>query len=494
MEGHRLWSVLASAAMRRILAGVAVAGAVAACVAAGQMGLARWARVLVPDQEYAAGNDTWPFQLVLLAWCSASAVVLGVAAARLVVQNAGWLRNVVVAAAGIAALAPLRLATGWASGAAGGDPAAAAGAVLLGALVGAPVGAAVLGWRAVARGAVVWVGWVWLNVATTVASYDPRRPGRDYVVPVDPLGMFTPAWPGHSDVVTMVAALSTLLPAALLGWWARRRAESALLFGVVVGPLLLVAVHLVVRPLPGGRSDGDHYSLVSDAGTWLLVAVLGLGAGAVGSLAGRGRTAGDRRPMAAGRSLDVRRAGPGGAPATAVMLLMVAASLLAAAALIGTRWTGGGGLAAGTTGLAFGAAAAHHRGRTLPPVAGAGCAVTGVLAFAVASSMFRDVAGLVPLGPWSIVWSLTIVGLIGALARGVTGAAWAVVAVGGLHAAAAFAAEFVTGPRGQNDSRGLIIGLLGLLSAAIALTVTRDGRHPADAPESTDAVRTSSKS
>jgi hypothetical protein len=89
---------------------------------------------------------------------------------------------------------------------------------------------------------------------------------------------------------------------------------------------------------------------------------------------------------------------------------------------------------------------------------------------------------------------LTIVGLIGALARGVTGAAWAVVAVGGLHAAAAFAAEFVTGPRRQNDSPGLIIGLLGLLSAAIALTVTRDGRHPADAPESTDAVRTSSKS
>jgi hypothetical protein len=482
--------------MRRILAGVAVAGVVAASAAAGQMWLARWTRVLVPDQEYTAGNDTWPFQLVLLAWCSASAVVIGVAAARPVVRNAGW-RYVVVAVAGIAALAPQRLATDWASDvvAVSGDPgAASAGAMLLGALVGATVGMAALAWRAVTRGAVVWVSWVWLNVAAEVASYDPDRQDRDYVVPVDPLGMFTPTWPGHTDVVTVVAVLSALLPAAFVGWWARRWADRAPLFGVVVGPLLLVAVHLVVMPLPGGRSDGDHYSLVSDAAAWVLVAVLGSGAGAVGSLAGRASTAGDRRVIGAGNDVEALSAGPGRPPVTAVMLLMVAASLLAAAALVGTWWTGGDWLAAGTAALGFGAAAAHHRGRTLPPVAGAGCAVTGVLALAVASSMFHGLTDPVLLGPWSIVWSLAIVGLIGALARGMAGAAWAVVAIGGLHAAAPIASGLVTGPSGQGGSRALIIGLLGLLSAAIALMVTRDGRRTADAQGSKDAVGNSSRS
>ncbi|GAA4726250.1 hypothetical protein Prum_093640 [Phytohabitans rumicis] len=481
-----------------MLAGCVVAGAVGACAAAGQMWLARWTRVLVPDQDFTAGNDTWPFQLVLLAWCSASAAVLGVAAGRLVVRNVGW-RYVVVAAAGLGACAPQRLAAGWASGAVAvsGDPVAAAGgAVLLGAVVGAMVGTAVLAWRAVALGAVVWVGWVWLNVAAEVAGYEPHRPGRDYVVPVHPLGMFTPTWPGHTDAVTMVAVLSCLLPAALVGWWARRWTDRARLFGVVVGPLLLVAVHLVVRPLPGGRSDGDHYTLVGDVGAWVLVAVLGLGAGALGSgLAGRGRAAGERRPMAAGESGDALAAGAGRRPVTAVMmLLMVAASVLVAAALVSMWSTGGGWLAAGTAAVAFGAAAAHHRGRTLSPVAGAGCAVAGVGAIAVASGMFHDSNDVVLFGPWSIASSLAIVGLIGVLARGMAGAAWSVVAIGGLHAAAPVAAGFVTGSSGQDGSHVLIVGLLGLLSAAIALKVAREGRHAADAPASKDPARNSSTS
>lgn len=489
--------VLASAAMRRILAGCAVAGAVAACAATGQMWSARWTRVLVTDQDFTAGNDTWPFQLVLLAWCSASAAVLGVAAARPVVRNVGW-RYVVVAAAGLGACAPQRLATGWASGAVAvsGDPvAAAAEAVLLGAVAGAMVGTAIVAWRAVAMGAVVWVGWVWLNVAAEVASYDPHRPGRDYVVPVHPLGMFTPTWPGHTDVVTMVAVLSALLPAALVGWWARRWTDRAPLFGVVVGPLLLVAVHLVVRPLPGGRSDGDHYTLVGDVGAWVLVAVMGLGAGALGSgLAGRGRAAGEPRPIAPGESGDALAAGAGRRPVTAVMLLMVAASLLATAALVSMWSTGGGWLAAGTAALAFGAAATHHRGRTLSPVAGAGCAVAGVVAIAVASSMFHGSNDVVLLGPWSIASSLAIVGLIGVLARGMAGAAWSVVAIGGLHAAGPVAAGFVTGSSGQDGSHVLIVGLLGLLSAAIALKVAREDRHAADAPGSKDPARNSSTS
>jgi hypothetical protein len=266
------------------------------------MWLARWARVLVPDQTYNAGNDAWPFQLVLIAWLAASATVLGVAAAGPVVQYARW-RYAVIPAASLCALAPLRIVSGWASGASAvnGDPAAgAAGAVLLGALVGAGVATAVLAWRGVGRCAAVWVGWVWLTLAAEVASYEPYRPGRDYVVPVDPLGMLTPRWPGQHNLVLLAALLSALLPAALLSWWAGRRRDPAPLLGVIVGPLLLIAVHLVVPPLPGGRGDGDHYSLQGDVSAWLLVCVLGLGVGALGLLAGRVRVR-RRRPVDEGR-------------------------------------------------------------------------------------------------------------------------------------------------------------------------------------------------
>lgn len=63
-----------------------IAVGVAAVAAAGQLWLARWARVLAPDEAfhpaYATwGNDVWPIQLVVLVWCVSSAAVLGVAAA-----------------------------------------------------------------------------------------------------------------------------------------------------------------------------------------------------------------------------------------------------------------------------------------------------------------------------------------------------------------------------------------------------------------------------
>jgi hypothetical protein len=65
--------------MRRILGGVAAAMGVTAGAAIGQTMLARKLLVFVLDQEYAAGNDTWPFQLVVLTWFIAGAVVLGCA-------------------------------------------------------------------------------------------------------------------------------------------------------------------------------------------------------------------------------------------------------------------------------------------------------------------------------------------------------------------------------------------------------------------------------
>jgi hypothetical protein len=280
--------------MRRVQAGAVVAGAVAAGVATGQVWLARRSRVFVPDQVYESGTDTWPFQLVLVAWFSASAVVVGTAAAGPVVSGTRW-RYLSVVTAAVCALAPLPFVTTWASGVAsiGGDPVAAVtAAALLGALLGAVAGTAVLTWRGVGRGAVVWVGWVWLNVAAEVASYEPSRPGRDHVVPAHPLGMFTPSVLVNNDL-DVLAVLAVMLPAAVVGWWSKRRGDPVPLLGVVVGPLLVLAAHVVVPPLPGGRIDGDHYTLHGDVAAWLLAGVLGLGAGALGALAGRARRPGD---------------------------------------------------------------------------------------------------------------------------------------------------------------------------------------------------------
>ncbi|NUT34324.1 MAG: hypothetical protein HOV79_14745 [Hamadaea sp.] len=73
--------------MGKVLIGLPVALAAAAAV--GQVAAGRWASVVVPDQDYSAGNDTWAFQLVLLTWIAASSAVLGAAAARLVAGEIG---------------------------------------------------------------------------------------------------------------------------------------------------------------------------------------------------------------------------------------------------------------------------------------------------------------------------------------------------------------------------------------------------------------------
>jgi hypothetical protein len=247
--------------------GIAAAVVVAAVVAIGQMFLARWLRVLVPDQDYTAGNDTWPFQLVLLAWYAATAAVLGCAVARRLVWRVRW-RWSLAAPAGLGALAGLRAAQDWASGASAvGDAAVAAagGAVLLGAVVGVVAGVAVLTWRSIARGAVVWVAWVWLTVLVAVATYEERRPGRDYVVPVDPLGVLPPRprWLGHGAFVEVVALLSPLALCAFLGWWAGRHGDRLPLLAAMAGPVLLVAVYGVVLrshtvPCGARRSRPTH--------------------------------------------------------------------------------------------------------------------------------------------------------------------------------------------------------------------------------------------
>jgi hypothetical protein len=97
------------------------------------------------------------------------------------------------------------------------------------------------------------------------------------------------------DQHLLAATLSAVVLAALLGGWARRRGDRVPLLGAVIGPLSLVAVHLVVPLLPGGDIDGDHYNLSGDRAAWLLVAILGLAAAA---LVGRRRATVTTAPTA----------------------------------------------------------------------------------------------------------------------------------------------------------------------------------------------------
>ncbi|MFA1546378.1 hypothetical protein [Actinomadura chokoriensis] len=268
------------------MVGIAVAVGVSAGTATGQLWVGRQWRVVVPDQEYSAGTDTWPFQLVLLVWCAASAAALGAACARPILGEVWW-RYAAVVPAGVGALAPLEMATSWAAGAGlSADPVAGATkAMLVGALVGACIGVTVLVRPAAARCLAVWVGFVWLCVAGEVALDDPVRPGES-VVPAHPLGLLTPSLEAE-DTEWLVGLLPPVLLAAVLGWWVARRGERWPLYAAVVGPLLMIAVHAAVPPLPGGDSDGDHYLLRSDLMAWVLVTALGAGVAALGALVGR---------------------------------------------------------------------------------------------------------------------------------------------------------------------------------------------------------------
>ncbi|MCW6007796.1 hypothetical protein K1W54_25105 [Micromonospora sp. CPCC 205371] len=246
-----------------------VAVGVAAVAAAGQLWLALWARVLAPDEAFHPafatwGNDVWPVQLVVLVWCVASAAVLGAVAAG---------GKPLVAALG--ALAPSFVVIAWMPA----DTATTtAVALVLGAVIGGAAGFAVAAWRGMGRCAVVWLGWVWLNVALGVVVYD--RPRRDAHVPVDPLGMFT--WTSNYttgyDSWVLVPAL---LVATALSWWAGHRGDRRPILGAVAGPLLLVAVYVAVWPLLTGGADGSPDRLGGGLVAWLSVAVMGAAAAAL---------------------------------------------------------------------------------------------------------------------------------------------------------------------------------------------------------------------
>lgn len=458
--------------MRRLLAGAALAAGVAAAVASDQVAVARWARVLVPDQSYTAGNDTWPFQLVLLCWCAASAAALGAVAARRVSGCSRW-RYVTAAAAAAGALVPVHTVAGWAASAEGvsGDPLAGAyGAMLSGALIGGASAVAVLAWRAAARAAMVWVALVWSTAAAEVLAYQPPPSrGRDHVVPVDPLGIFTP-FPQSNELLLLCLVVPVALT-GMLGWWAGRHQDRAAALAALYGPLVLVAVHTVVGFLPGGRDDGDHYSREGDLGVWLVVALLGAGAAAAGAAIGRARRA--DRPHATARD-DAPTGGGPRRTETVTGLLAVAGSMLATAAYLDLE-TDAGWLEAGVAGAVLGTALAHRRGRVPDVGAGAGWAVAGMLGLAAAATAF-DLWGRQPSPLWWMALPAVVVAIvIGALARGARPVSWAVIAIGGLRLGPLLLGPLVSGPAVSGSL--LVSGPFLLLSVAAAVAVvalTRD--------------------
>ncbi|MEV0718500.1 hypothetical protein [Asanoa sp. NPDC050611] len=270
--------------MWRLLGAVALAGTVAAAVGSAQLWLAGWAGVYHPrlafhpvDQWY--GNPEWPRQLIVLAWCVSSAVLVGAAVAGPLAGRTRW-RYVVAAAAALGPAAAMRLATGPATRASAGFDVGsdAFRAVVIGAVLGGLMALAIVRWRGAGRSAVVWVGWIWCTAAVAVLSYE-RRP--DHIVPVPAL-----TDPGWWPVAAAVVV------AALLGWWAGRRADPHPVWFAVVGPVMLLAVSVGVHPLLPG---GDHRAVAVtqfSAVVWSLTALAGAASAAAGVhiACGPGRT------------------------------------------------------------------------------------------------------------------------------------------------------------------------------------------------------------
>lgn len=296
---------------RRLFHGIGLAGASAATAAAGSLGqllLARQCTVLRPG---AASTDDWQLQLLLVAWVTAAAAILGCAAVRRWVREAPR-RWALAVPAGLGALAGLPLARSWAAGATAlarpvDDATVAVG---VGAVVGAVCGAGVLAAPALARGAVAWAGAVWIGVAETVAWYALYAPGAGHVPP----RLGGPDLKLVFDVFEVGPARSALeLPVALalfaaLGAWAARRRERLPVLGAVYGPLLTAALSGALWALvPGAVFFRDHPGVGYLALVWLLWALLGSGTAALAAWAVDAVRA--RRAARAARSARVAGAG-----------------------------------------------------------------------------------------------------------------------------------------------------------------------------------------
>ncbi|GAA4447787.1 hypothetical protein [Phytohabitans houttuyneae] len=268
----------------RLLGAAALAGLSAAAVASAQLWLAGRTRVYYPEQAFHAtdasyGNPAWPAQLIVVAWCTTSAVLVGAAVAAPLSRHLRW-RHLVTAAAVLGSLAAMRLATGPAARAQAAFDAGAeaARAVVIGAALGGLMALAIQRWPGAGRSAVVWVAWIWCTVAAGVITYEHHRPGTDHIVPV----------PALTDPGVRLVALAVLL-AALLGWWAARRADPHPVIGAVSGPAMLVAVSVALQPLV---PDGDHRAVAVTLGSaflWSLAALCGAALATVAVRIGRER-------------------------------------------------------------------------------------------------------------------------------------------------------------------------------------------------------------
>jgi hypothetical protein len=335
--------------------------AVAAAVAGAQLWLADLFDVLWRSDGSDAGGSAVPGGYISVAWFVAGGVVAGVATGRaggtphrrwprVAAAAAGGLAGAAVyAALGLGALPDARSPDEQEIGSFEGTLAAS----IVGVLVGAAFGPAAIRYRSVARGLVVWIGWVWLVTAQRLAIpeflevYPLGVPDLEEAVEVS--GWLDP-------VLSTLVPLVAVAPAAGLGWWAARRGDARPVFGGAAGAVLMLAVHAAVLVTGANGWDDDHYSTGADLATWLCLSLYAVGAAAFGALAVR----------------VWRREVPGRATGTA--LLGWGAVILATASL---DWGVFGVAAAAVGALAGAVGLALGRGRRLSWPVGVLAAVTG---------------------------------------------------------------------------------------------------------------------
>jgi hypothetical protein len=268
--------------------------AVAAVAVAGvQLWLADLFDVLWRSDGSDAGGSAVPGGYISVAWFVAGGVVAGVATGRAVggPPRREW---PLVASAAAGGLASAALYAGLGLGALPdarppaeeeiGSFEGTLAASIAGVLVGVALGRVAHRYRSVARGLVVWIGWVWLVTVQRLAIpeflevYPLGVPDLEESVEVS--GWLDP-------VLSTLVPLVAIAPAAGLGWWAARRGDARPVFGGAAGAVLMLDMHIAVLVTGTNGWDDDHYSAGADLVTWLCLSLYAIGAAAFGALAVR---------------------------------------------------------------------------------------------------------------------------------------------------------------------------------------------------------------
>lgn len=298
---------------------IAAAVLISAALAGLQLGLGRWSGVFQPAGTFGMAHDTWPFEMYLMTWYTATSVALGAGiawagfGARVKREPLSLVRGVVTGAVAGGALVALPVTRGWTAAAMYvDDPVGdATYSVLFGLLIGAGAGICCTFLPAARWGLLWWLGWTWL-IAVTLALLGGRQP----------IGLFGLIdLPGAPELPTILAPPLAL--AALVAGLAAKRQERFPVLAAISGPLLLVATPLGVL-FAKGSYPGSHYHTLMDLYIWLLLTPVAaaVAAGTVLVVNAKRRRERPSRPT-----------GAGGA-----RLLQIAGCLLIAAALSFPWW------------------------------------------------------------------------------------------------------------------------------------------------------------